>query len=263
MMTSTALTATRPLSSPRDERRAASRAPSILLAVAACTLALPTSLARAEEPAAASVAVSENGEAAKAAGGDAPTSEPAVVVRGRRFFVGAVGGFALVSAAHPQLGTRHLMGPMLGLQAGYTLSPRWTLSLDFSSFEAPLERKGESEPFTTTASWLQPMAGCENCPPKVRGGYSIATTMHLSTLSPRIEVTPFGADGLYIGASAGVAFVGGLDARAGGAGTARAGFRLRPVKALTVAIEAGAQGQLYTDASAALYFAAAQGRLHF
>jgi hypothetical protein len=223
------------------------------------TLALPTSVARAEEPAVASIAVSEgvDGDAAKSA------DAAAVVVRTRRFFVGAVGGFALVSAAHPQLGTRHLMGPMLGLQAGYTLSPRWTLSLDFSSFEAPLERTAESEPFTTTASWLQPMAGCDNCAPKVRGGYSIATTVHLSTLSPRIEVTPFGADGLYLGASAGVAFVGGLDARAGGAGTARAGFRLRPVKALTVAIEAGAQGQLYTDASAALYFAAAQGRLHF
>lgn len=263
MMTSTDLTATRTLGWARDERRAPSRAPSLLLAVIACTLALPTSGARAEEPAAASVAVSEGVDGDAAKGADAAASEAAVVVRTRRFFVGAVGGFALVSAAHPQLGTRHLMGPMLGLQAGYTLSPRWTLSLDFSSFEAPLERTAETEPFTTTASWLQPMAGCDNCAPKVRGGYSIATTVHLSTLSPRIEVTPFGTDGLYIGASAGVAFVGGLDARAGGAGTARAGFRLRPVKALTVAIEAGAQGQLYTDASAALYFAAAQGRLHF
>jgi hypothetical protein len=57
--------------------------------------------------------------------------------------------------------------------------------------------------------------------------------------------------------------VGGLDFRAGAAGTARLGFRYRPLKTLTVAAEGSAQGQAYSDASAAMYFAAAQARLHF
>lgn len=191
-----------------------------------------------------------------------PSSEAASILK-KRFFLGGLGGFALVSASHPELGTSHLMGPVLGLQAGYALSSRWTFSADFTNFETTLNRGSQGELFTTSSSWLRPLAGCENCQPRPRGGYVVRTTMHLSTLSPRIEVTPFGPDGLYLGASAGIAFVGGLDARTGAAGTARLGFRYRPLKNLTVAAEGGAQGQAYSDASAAMYFAAAQGRLHF
>src|SRR5687767_6365946 len=189
--------------------------------------------------------------------------EPAAAVVRKRFFIGAVGGFALVSASHPELGTNHLMGPVLGLQAGLAVSPRWAISADFTNFETTLNRSSGGELFTSSSSWLRPLAGCETCQPRPRGGYVVRTTMHLSTLGPRVEVTPFGPDGLYIGASAGVSFVGGLEARTGAAGTARVGFRYRPLKNLTLAAEGGAQGQAYADASAAMYFAAAQARLHF
>jgi hypothetical protein len=244
-------------------------------------LTLTPSLARAADPpdvsegsgeiaaarAAETPAVSEgSGEIAAAEATPDPSKEAARTLRGRRFFVGASGGFAMVSASHPELGTNHLLGPVLGLQAGLAVSPRWTVSVDFTNFESTLNRDSPGELYTTSSSWLRPQAGCDSCPPiEIPAGstYSVRTTMHLSTLSPRVEVTPFGADGLYLGASAGLAFVGGLDSRVGGAGTGRAGYRFRPAKILTLAIEGGVQGQMYADASAALVFAAAQGRLHF
>ena len=191
-----------------------------------------------------------------------PSSEAARILK-KRYFIGALGGFALVSASHPELGTTHLRGPVLGIQAGLALSPRWTISADFTNFETTLRRASAGEVFTTSSSWLRPLAGCETCQPRPRGGYVVGTTMHLTSLSPRIEVTPFGSDGLYVGASAGIAFVGGLDARTGASGTARLGFRYRPLRTLTIAAEGGAQGQAYSDASAAMYFAATQARLHF
>lgn len=226
-----------------------------------------SSPALALEPEMAVTPANQSSDATSVMAADALPTESAeetarAIVR-KRFFIGAVGGFALVSASHPELGTGHLMGPVLGLQAGYVVSPRWSISADFTNFETSLTRVSPGEPFTTSSSWLRPLAGCETCQPRPRGGYVVGTTMHLSTLSPRVEVTPFGPDGLYLGASAGIAFIGGLEARTGAAGTARVGFRYRPLKALTIAAEGGAQGQAYSDASAAMYFAAAQARLHF
>lgn len=234
-------------SKPRPGIRKAPRIASILL-LSFSSLALLTSSTAAADPASDAAFT--------------PNSDASLALR-KRFFVGAVGGFALVSASHPELGTRNLMGPVLGLQAGYALSPRWTVSADIMDFETSLKRVSAGEPFTTSTSWLRPLAGCDNCPPPLSGGVLVGTTMHLTTVSPRIEVTPFGLNGLSIGASAGMAIVSGLDARVGASGTARVGFRYRALKVLTVAAEGGAQGQAYSDASAAMYFAAAQARLHF
>lgn len=183
-----------------------------------------------------------------------------------RIFVGGWGGYALVSASHPDIATTRMRGAMLGLQAGYMLSARWTVALEFTDFMASLSRESGGEDFAAQSTWLHTQAGCDNCGPPPVGGRVVATGLHLSTLSPRIEFAPLGPDGLYFGASLGVASLNALEqihsGRMGGSGILRAGFRLRPVKNLTLSLESGVQGQAYSDASAAMYFGALQARLY-
>lgn len=193
-----------------------------------------------------------------------PPPTPSVVLP--RIFVGGGGGYALVSATHPDIDTTHMRGALLNVHAGYALTQHWTLALEFTDFMAPLTRRDGGENFMTEETWLRPQADCNNCSPPPVGGRVVATGLHLSTLSPRVEFTPMGSDGLYFGASVGVAALNALEqihsGRVGGSGMMRAGFRARPVKNLTLSLEGGVQAQTYSDASAAMYFGALQARFY-
>ncbi len=183
-----------------------------------------------------------------------------------RIFVGGWGGYALASASHPEISTTRMRGTILGLQAGYMLSPRWTVALEFTDFMTSLSRRSGGDQFAAETTWLRAQAGCTNCEAPPVGGRVVATGLHLSTFSPRIEFAPLGPDGLYFGASVGMAALNALEqihsGRIGGAGTLRAGFRARPVKNLTLSVESGATAQAYSDASAAMYFGALSARLY-
>jgi hypothetical protein len=198
----------------------------------------------------------------------AATSSLDAYLKRHPFFFGAWGGFSAGLVRHPELQTRRLLGPMLSLGAGYTISTRWVASIEFTSFVVPVERVSGTDQFASASSWLRTQIKCSNCRSPVGGGYVSSTALVLSTVGPRVEVSPFGRDGLYLGASGGVAIVSGLGGphvdtgRVGGTGTGRLGFRLRPTHGVSLALEAGAQGHGYGGASAVLFFGALQGRLH-
>jgi hypothetical protein len=204
-------------------------------------------------------------EAAPAASRPAAAASPLdAYLKRHPFFFGAWGGFSMGTVHLPHLLTQRLMGPLLSINAGYTISTRWVASMEFTSFVVPVERQSAGEQFASSSSWLRAQAMCATCDTKNRrlGGYVNSSGLVLSTVGPRLDVSPFGRDGFYLGAAGGVAIVSGLDARVGGTGTGRLGFRLRPTHGVSLALEAGAQGQGFEGGSAVLFFGALQGRLH-
>lgn len=194
--------------------------------------------------------------AANAAEGD---SAPAPEQKPHPFYVGITGGFAYATVRHPEMLSTSFAAPTLGLHAGYNLNDRWSLGLEVTTIEKFVTRDGPGDPFVPK----YPLAGCADCPPIPDGGYIGSITSIFGTVAPRVEFTPFGRDGLFVGASAGIGFIMGVDGRIGGGGTARAGYRFRAAEVLGIALEGGVQGQLYKDASAVLPYAALVLRPYF
>jgi hypothetical protein len=194
---------------------------------------------------------------------DAADKDAATTVRKHPFFAGGGIGIGYANVSHPQLSTPHMVGPVVELHAGYTISPEWAVSLELTNFEQSVSRNGAGEQFHSASTWGHVQAGCEKCGPPETGGWVKDSVLLLTTAAPRVDFTPLGPDGPFVGATGGVALLNGLDARTGVLGAARAGFRLRPVPILAVQLEGGVQGEAFSDASAMLYYGELEGRLHF
>jgi hypothetical protein len=166
----------------------------------------------------------------------------------RPFYVGITGGFAYATVRHPDMLSASFATPTLGLHAGYNVTDRWSVGLEVTTIEKFVERDGPGDPFVPK----YPLAGCTNCQEPPTGGYIGSITAVFGTVAPRVEFTPFGRDGLFLGASAGLGFIMGVDGRIGGGGTARAGYRWRVAEVVGIALEGGIQGQVYKDASAVM-----------
>jgi hypothetical protein len=205
-----------------------------------------------------------------------PVVDPADIARDlakseRPLFVGASGGIAWATVRHPEMVPSSFAAPILGLHAGYVFTPTWALSLEFTIIEKPVKRTEGTGKFTPVSSLesqsVQPL-NCFLCPNLPRGeltgpGQLLEIAALFSTLAPRLELTPFGRDGLFVSVSGGLAFVQNIAGRVGGSGAGRAGFRLRVADVLTFAIEGGLQGQVYSDASAVVPYGAAIIRPYF
>lgn len=189
-----------------------------------------------------------------------PGSWPAEV---RAIFVGVSGGVGFAGVTHPRLQGQRLLGPLLEFQLGYRVSPRWAVSLVYSDFHQSVSRGGVGDLFATSASFIRPAAGCNNCKPALPGGDVRTTTFRLGALGPAVDVTPFGRDGVFLGASAGLSVVGMLEVDYGFVGSARAGYRLRPVDNLAIAVEGGAQGHAFSGGTALVGHVGAEVRLGF
>ena len=132
--------------------------------------------------------------------------------------------------------TPHVYGPLLAFQGRGSRSPRsGDLSLEpsptsIAASRAPPRRSASPAP----ATFLDTQADCMNCSTPASGGPILATTLLLNTVGPRVDFTPFGVTGPYLGATGGLAVVTMLDRRVGGGGAARAGFRLALADALIV-----------------------------
>jgi hypothetical protein len=175
----------------------------------------------------------------------------------RHPLLGFAGGVGFATVKHPQLITPHVYGPVLSAFAGYAFSPRWSGGLQFTTMTWTITRRDGTEPFAAAASWLHTEADCTKCAPPPEAGATVKTTMLASTAGPWIDVTPFGRDGLYLGASGGLAmFSGSQDLRLGGGGSAHVGFRATLVDLITIGVEGGVQGQAYPDASVVLGYGA-------
>jgi hypothetical protein len=181
----------------------------------------------------------------------------------RLVFDAALGYTSGGSVKHPELSSNDFSGEMLELGVGAELSSKWHLVLAFTNFQTRIERVGASNQFRGVSGALhggagyQPLVSCPDCIGSGGQGGVVATQpLHINTLGPRLDYLPFGTDSLYVGVTAGAAMMQDLSFRGGVAVAARAGFEWQPYSALGVSLEAGAHGQVYSDASAALPYAA-------
>jgi hypothetical protein len=190
-----------------------------------------------------------------------PDSWPAWV---HSFFVGATGGYGYAITKHPDVATPAMAGAILSFQAGYAVNRRLALGITYTDFERAVTRLDGAEPFTVASSAIHvhTQALCVMCGNGGGGGAPVQTTFRLATLGPSIDVTPFGRDGIFLGASGGVAIGSALSAFYGVGGTARGGFRFRPVEILTIAVEGGAQVETFPGGFGRLGFGGAELRLH-
>jgi hypothetical protein len=189
-------------------------------------------------------------------------------VPARTFFAGASLGLGWAHVRHHELATPELQGVMVAIHAGYSPTPRFWFALELTSLEERITRRTAGESWSADGQGpsqpsAQPLAGCSGCRPKVNGGQHVGAMLHVMSVGPRVEVTPFGRDGVYLGGAVGASIFTGVESSYGLAGTARAGFRVRVVEPLTVAIEGGGQGHVHDDADALVGFGMVQGRAHF
>lgn len=185
------------------------------------------------------------------------------------YFVGLSGGAGYATLVHPQIaekaglaaGTQvSFTSPSISIHGGYTIGERFSLGFEFSAVETGVSRDNPGESFQLGFSTQR---GCNNCGPPKSGLQVLATQMVLSTFGARVEYSLLGRDGLFVGATAGLASIVGLEDRQGFGATGRVGYRLRPTNVMTVSLEAGVQGQIYGDASLYMPYAAAVVRPYF
>jgi hypothetical protein len=189
-----------------------------------------------------------------------PEADAAEAPFKRRLFVGAVGGVGFAAVKHSDLATPKVYGAMLGLSLGMQVSPRWSVGIEYTNIERVVARDSGGERFASATSWLHTQAECNNCKDPNKGGAPLSWNMLLNVVGPKIEVTPFGTNGLYLGASGGVAILTLVDAKVGAGGTARLGARYTFADVLTIGAEGGLQGQVYSGSTVAVAFGLASLR---
>jgi hypothetical protein len=178
-----------------------------------------------------------------AASAEEPLADaPAVPVKPRPFHVGISGGVAYHTVRVSTVIPTNYTAATLGLHAGYNVNERLSIGFEVLTVEKGMGRNG---PFDTFDPGLAPQAGCNNCEPPPFGGWVKNTTAVFGTVGPRVEFSPFGKDGLYIGATAGLAWLWGVDSIYGFGGVGRVGYRVRVGDVLGLALEGGAQAQAF------------------
>lgn len=176
-------------------------------------------------------------------------------------FFGLTAGVAMANPNLQGLAPVSMTGATVGMQAGYTLNPHFSLGFEFNTIEKKVSRLSSGAPFSVP---LQAQADCTTCTAPLDGGWVTQTTLFFGHLAPRLEFTPFGENGLFISAAAGLAVLQLVDTRAGFSGAVRAGYRFRVAKIIDFGIEAGAQGQAYADGgSVTMFSGTAVLRPHF
>jgi hypothetical protein len=180
----------------------------------------------------------------------------------KRAFIGLTGGAAYAIVEHPMIKSNGFAAASLGLHFGYTVAEKWTIGLEIMTVEHGMKRQSAYEPFTPT-SMLQPQAGCNNCEPPPKGGYVTETTAMFGMAGPRVEFSPLGRDGVYLGATAGVGTLLGVDTLYGFGGGARAGYRYRFANVLAIGVEGGLQAQYFSTGAMLFPYAAVLMRPYF
>jgi len=174
-------------------------------------------------------------------------------------------GYAYASVTHPELLSRSLSGAFIEITAGTEIERRFRLSLAFTSFETKVRRTAagwEEGEFSrvarlglrTQADPVDPYTGPDG------GGVVVQKDFLAHSLGPRMDFLPLGSQGPYLGMTAALGMIQGLSTsmRFGANLAARIGGEWRPFQSFAVAVEAGAHGQIYSDARAAIPYAMAR-----
>jgi len=160
----------------------------------------------------------------------------------RPWHVGMSAGLAYATVRHTTVIPSSFTAPQIGIHAGYNVSERLMVGFELSSYEKYMSRDNGRAPFTPVG--YTPQRRCDDCEIPA-GGWVAKVTASFATVGPRIEFAPFGKDGLYVGAGAGLAALWGADSAYGFGGSARIGYRVRIGGVLGLALEGGTNAQTY------------------
>ncbi len=172
-------------------------------------------------------------------------------------------GFAAGHLSYSKLSETRIEGAMLELRVGVAVNSTWSFGFAASSVEMPVIRDVVSDRFAPTAGHLLDtsihiQAECNSCKPGAAGGLVDRMPLHVVTLGPEVQFTPTGDDGVFLGATPGLAMMPEFKSAIGGALVARAGYRLRFAKVLSASAQLGVNGQIYDGGSALFPFAGVQ-----
>lgn len=176
------------------------------------------------------------------------------------WFAGVGAGVGYPTVAGTEIASSGSLAATFTLHAGYTIRDRLAVGLEFTGVETEV---GRDQPGQLFQVGYTPQAACTTCTPKPPGADVLFTSLVFSTFGARVEYAPFGRDGLFVGGTAGLAFMVGLAPQSGFGAGGRLGYRFRPASTLAVSFEAGVQGQLYGDATMFMPYGAAVLRPSF
>lgn len=184
---------------------------------------------------------------AGSAGAQEDSQAAAAPAKPKKIFMGLSAGAVYATVSHPEFVASRFSAATLGLHGGYVINDRFSFSLELTTIEKYVTRNGARLPFAPEGTY-SPLAGCDKCEPPPPGGWLAKTTALFGAVAPGIEFAPYGKNGVYVGAAAGLGFIYGLENRIGGSGAARFGYRYRVGDTVGLSMEAGVQGQVYADA---------------
>ena len=169
-------------------------------------------------------------------------------------------GYGYASIKYPNLLNTNVDGLFIELAGGTELSRQFRLLLAFTSLETSIRRvsleQWEEGKYQAKVAGLHATAGPTTPFVSPSGGVDMQRTMHAHSLGPRLDFLPLGVQGPYIGVTTALAITTGIETRVGASLGARVGGEWRPFQEFSVGIEAGAQGQVYSDGNAAIPYAA-------
>ena len=169
-------------------------------------------------------------------------------------------GYGYASVKYPNLLNSNVDGLFIELAGGTELSRQFRLMLAFTSLETTIRRvsleQWEEGNYSAKVAGTHPTLGPTTPYLSPSGGVDMQRTMHLHSLGPRLDFLPLGVQGPYIGLTTALALTTGIETRVGASLGARVGGEWRPFQEFSVGIEAGAQGQVYSDGNAAIPYAA-------
>ena len=181
-----------------------------------------------------------------------------------RLSLGGGGGYGLAFVTHPNLVGDKFDGPIFDFHLDYSLSPLWTVGVEFMGFESHLKRIGNTDKFQSIADAqaLHPQGDAtRDKTPGDSPGLVAGLPLHVNTLGAAFELTPMDYDGLYLGTTLGAAFIHGVEFKAGGALAGRGGYRIRIADPISIAVEGGAHAHIFDEASSVIPYGQLQLRL--
>ena len=178
-------------------------------------------------------------------------------------------GYGFGRSYHPQYRERQISGMTFAIDLALVVSPRWNISLFASLLEMPVTYVGNGryeKAGTLAARDAQPLkfrTGDASGDDANTGGLPIAPAMHSIVGGTRVEFSPSGERGLFMGVGMGVGRVDLSLARFGGAVDVRSGYRQFLGNSLALSVSIGVQGTLGQNTQTILPYGSAELRFRF
>jgi hypothetical protein len=164
---------------------------------------------------------------------------------------------------HPLMAKSNAHGGMMEFDFGLLATKHWSVGFALQAAAMPIRDVGGQ--YVRKGVDYKPVAaraGCDNCPPVEGGGQIIIGEALMTSVIPRVEYTPLGRTGPFVGVGGGVGTINMRGMRVGAAVDARTGFRYSAADRLSFGAILGFHSVFANEARAVIPFAAAEIRMN-